>query len=244
MNDFIYLIQTEAGQLARRIGCTLVLLTLSALPQCSGGDDEGLLLLGALAMNPADAGELAVDTDDGEVAVPTGSAPPPEESVQTDFGSTEPDAEDFVAQVYFLPNNTSTVTVIDSLAPEYVPAIYTSQIQISPRAFDSGFPGIENRVEWFGVRYTGTYVASRTGTLHFRINSDDGSILRVDGSLVVDNDGTHAPRARTGSLAVVAGQSYSLELLYFQGPRNMIALELDARFDDEASFSSFDIKTF
>ena len=230
---------------ARKCATALVLGGILSLPQCSGDDDEGLLLLGALAMPPAaPLAPVSGGGGEGEVVVPEGSAPPPEQNVDTDFGSTTPDAEDFVAQVYFLPNSTRTVTVIDGLQHDYVPAIYASQDQIGTRAFDSGFPGIEDRVEWFGVRYVGTYVASRSGTMHFRINSDDGAILRVDGSTVVDNDGLHAPRTRTGSLAVTAGQSYSLELLYYQGPRNMIALELDARFDDEASFQPFDIKTF
>jgi hypothetical protein len=61
---------------------------------------------------------------------------------------------------------------------------------------------------------SGLYVAS-TGTYSFTLASDDGSLLFIDGSLVIANGGPHGPSALTNSVALTAGV-HSLEIQYFE----------------------------
>ena len=46
--------------------------------------------------------------------------------------------------------------------------------------------------------------------------SDDGSMLYVDGKLVVNNDGIHAPQTRTGKAKLKKGV-HAVVLGFFQG---------------------------
>ena len=59
--------------------------------------------------------------------------------------------------------------------------------------------------ERFSIRYTGSIYIATADTYTFYTNSDDGSKLYVNGSLVVNNDGVHAPQERSGSIALSPG---------------------------------------
>lgn len=48
----------------------------------------------------------------------------------------------------------------------------------------------------------------------FSLNSDDGSILTIDGAVVIDNDGAHSPRRMAGQKALAAGL-HRIEVRYF-----------------------------
>ncbi len=64
------------------------------------------------------------------------------------------------------------------------------------------------------------------GVYKFYTHSDDGSVLRIDGQTVVDNDGGHSARRREGKIALEAGL-HRLELLYFE---NYMGQELEVGF--------------
>ena len=51
---------------------------------------------------------------------------------------------------------------------------------------------------------------------NFAVRSDDGSKLFIDGHLVVDNDGDHGVRTKTGSIEMDKG-SHTVEVLWFNG---------------------------
>jgi len=106
-----------------------------------------------------------------------------------------------------------------------VGAVYTRSIDIPERRFDEGFPGISDRYEWFAVRYQGTGFFPRGGDYTFRLHSDDGARLFIDGRLVVNNDGLHAPQSASGTVHLSAG-NHEVVVEYFQGPRYYIALQL------------------
>jgi alpha-L-fucosidase len=57
----------------------------------------------------------------------------------------------------------------------------------------------------FGFRYTGYVAIPRTGVYRFFTESDDGSRLYIGDRLVVDNDGLHGMRERSGLVALAAG---------------------------------------
>jgi len=49
------------------------------------------------------------------------------------------------------------------------------------------------------------FQVDRDGDYRFTLNSDDGSKLYVDGKLVVDNDGTHPPKAVSAGVKLTKG---------------------------------------
>ena len=61
------------------------------------------------------------------------------------------------------------------------------------------------RHDLFAVRSSGYIHAPRTGTYTFKTRSDDGSKVYINGRLVVNNGGLHAPRDRSGSVHLRAG---------------------------------------
>jgi hypothetical protein len=102
---------------------------------------------------------------------------------------------------------------------------YTTVLNVPSRRFTEGFPGVSSRIEWFAIRYRGKFTVATSGTYRFRLLSDDGSMLYIDGRLVINNDGQHPPFSREGSLALEAGE-HALFVNYYQGPRETIALQL------------------
>ncbi len=57
--------------------------------------------------------------------------------------------------------------------------------------------------------------AGVNGTHAFTLNSDDGSLLFIDGGLVVDNGGAHAPQTTSGSTSLTAGL-HPFEIQFFE----------------------------
>ncbi len=140
------------------------------------------------------------------------------------LGTEERIGAGFRGRIYFLSEGTSALPKDFSLLKSEGD-IYTETLNVAARSFDTGFPGVTNRFEWFAIEYTTTFQAARAGEYAFRIVSDDGTKLFIDDRLVIDNDGTHPPRAKEGSVQLSAG-AHSMVVQYFQGPRNQIALQL------------------
>jgi hypothetical protein len=139
------------------------------------------------------------------------------------FGDDQEHPDKLRGVVYFLPENTQKLPDFATLKP--FGAFYTRELNVSPRRFDQGFPGIDNRFEWFGIRYDGKFNVAKDGDYQWHVLSDDGSIISVDGSVVINNDGVHPPVSKEAKLSMKAG-AHTLRVDYFQGPRYDIALEL------------------
>jgi YVTN family beta-propeller protein len=75
--------------------------------------------------------------------------------------------------------------------------------------------GVTGLTDHFGLVFTQTIQVPTSGQYEWRTNSDDGSKLYIDGALVVDNDGLHAPRAVASSTQLTAG-SHSLRVEFFE----------------------------
>ena len=67
----------------------------------------------------------------------------------------------------------------------------------------------------FGADITGILAVPANGTYTFTLNSDDGSLLFIDGSLVVNNGGPHAPLVVSGSALLTAG-NHPFEVQFFE----------------------------
>jgi hypothetical protein len=84
--------------------------------------------------------------------------------------------------------------------------------------------GIGGRREHYGLRFRGYIRVPDSGVYGFHLTSDDGSRLLIDGQEIIDNDGVHGARERSGFVALEAGL-HAMTLLFFQG-RGGIALRL------------------
>lgn len=66
----------------------------------------------------------------------------------------------------------------------------------------------------YGLIYTGYIQIPNTDVYRFRLSSDDGSLLSIDGKTIVDNDGMHWFQGKEGQAALRAGL-FPIKILYF-----------------------------
>jgi len=71
------------------------------------------------------------------------------------------------------------------------------------------------REEYFGLDFNGFVKVPEDGVYAFSTDSDDGSRLFVDGTLLVDNDGLHGRKEVSGVVALAAGY-HAVRVQYFQ----------------------------
>jgi hypothetical protein len=133
-------------------------------------------------------------------------------------------ANQLEGKLYYLAEGTEALPDFAKLKP-VEGSIYTDALNIEPRSFEEGFPGIADRIEWFGLVYTGKFAVKKGGEYVFALLSDDGSRLYIDGRLVVDNDGVHGPGTAEAAVVLKPGV-HTMRVEYFQGPRYDIALQL------------------
>jgi len=139
------------------------------------------------------------------------------------FGTTVVLPSGLRGLVYHIPHNTTRLPDFQKL--KSVGAIYTASLNTPPQDFREGFPGVTKRFEWFAIDYTGRFWITNPGSYNFVLTSDDGARLYIDGDLIVDNDGLHAPEERSGRIELNGG-IHRIRVSYFQGPRLQVALVL------------------
>ena len=72
----------------------------------------------------------------------------------------------------------------------------------------------------FGLEIEGFIKVPERGVYTLYTNSDDGTVLFVDGKMVVNNDGRHAPIERSGVMMLDAGY-HAVRVMFFQGGGGM-----------------------
>ncbi len=85
-----------------------------------------------------------------------------------------------------------------------------TSIEVSEVTLPRGLPE-----ERFAIRLTGLIEAPLDGVYRFELTSDDGSDLRIDGELVVDNGGLHGAVAKSGAVALAKG-CHAIDLRMFE----------------------------
>jgi len=166
---------------------------------------------------------------------------PGHEQLEARFGTTVVIPSGLKGLIYLLQPGTLWLPKFEKLEP--VGTIYTNGLNIPTRDFTEGFPGVTNRFEWFAIDYTGRFYVQNPGKYRFALVSDDGSKLYIDGRVVVDNDGVHAPVREEGAVKL-AGGIHSIRLSYFQGPRTALALMLGVSGPGESQFRFFNTNEF
>jgi hypothetical protein len=162
----------------------------------------------------------------------------PQAEAQEVFGNNTWLQNSFTGDIYFLPEGTSQLPDFSSLTS--VGKIYAKILNIPERPFDSGFPNVTSRFEWFAIRYTGEIRIrqSQEGNYLFRLTSDDGSRLIIDNKPVINNDGQHPTSAVEGSIFLSEG-IHQVTIDYFQGPRLYVALIFEVKPPGAWLFSIF-----
>jgi hypothetical protein len=140
------------------------------------------------------------------------------------FGTKKEIPFSLKGDIYFLPDNASQLPDFSKLKP--VGSIYATKLNFPKNRFDSGFPDVTGRFEWFAIDYNGDLFIPEAGKYKFRITSDDGSRLYIDGQRRIDNDGIHSATTKEASVDLSKGP-HKLRLSYFQGPRYYVALVLE-----------------
>lgn len=80
----------------------------------------------------------------------------------------------------------------------------------------SGSPGPSIGSDTFSARWTGEVKANFTETYTFYTRSDDGVRLWVNGVQLVNNWTDHGPTENSGTIALAAGQKYSIVMEYYE----------------------------
>jgi hypothetical protein len=160
---------------------------------------------------------------------------------QVTFGTTVVIPSGLEGRVYHIRHNTTKLP--DFTKMKAVGSIYASSLNVPPQDFKLGFPGVTKRVEWFAIDYSGRFWVEKPGDYGFTLLSDDGANLYIDGELVIDNDGEHAPRELPGVARLTQGV-HSVRVSYFQGRRYHVALVLKIAPPGEALkiFNTDDLK--
>ena len=155
---------------------------------------------------------------------------------ESSFGTTAEVHGGLRGNVYHIPPATWKLPNFAKLKP--VGTIYTHCLNIPPRHFSEGFPGISSRDEWFAIDYTASFYVEKPGKYEFFLTSDDGSKLYIDGRTVINNDGHHPPEDEFGAINLKIGP-HSIRVSYFQGPSYDIALVLGVRRPSEKQWRTF-----
>lgn len=139
------------------------------------------------------------------------------------FGTTVVIPSGLEGRIYNIKRDSKKLPNLKRRKP--VGTVYTTSLNIPVQDFRVGFSGVTNRVEWFAIDYNGRFWAEKPGFYDFSLMADDGANLYIDGELIIDNDGVHAPRERKASAKLTHGV-HSIRVAYFQGPRYQVALVL------------------
>jgi len=67
------------------------------------------------------------------------------------------------------------------------------------------------------VKWTGVLTAPATGTYTFDLTSDNGSKMYLNGALLIDNSAAQGLVTKTGTISLVAGHQYPIEVDYASG---------------------------
>jgi hexosaminidase len=69
--------------------------------------------------------------------------------------------------------------------------------------------------DFFGLKMKGILEVKEDNIYRFKLSSDDGSVLKINNEVLIDNDGLHGNIAKTGQVALKAG-FYPIEVDYIE----------------------------
>ena len=176
--------------------------------------------------------------------------PPPARAIKRrkdetfDFGSPNCFGGMIQGAVYDLPAGTQMLGPMLPMLQRTKPGgvVCTFTLNVPTRSWLEGIPGVTDRVEWFAIDYQADFWVGEAGRYSFSLESDDGSILFIDGRRVVDNDGVHSTLYASGRTELTTGMHH-LRVAYYQGPRDEVALTLKVS-PPKGDWKIFDIRDY
>lgn len=87
----------------------------------------------------------------------------------------------------------------------YLPDFSKLQENKSGVVEDLLIESIKEQGNQFGITYEGYVKIENNGVYEFSVFSDDGTKLYIDDKLIVNNDGSHSPRRKSGSIGLLKG---------------------------------------
>jgi hypothetical protein len=161
-----------------------------------------------------------------------------------DFGSPECVAGMFRGAVYDIPENTPRLEDLLEKFEQSAPAgiICTFTLDVPLRSWLEGIPGVTNRLEWFAIDYRVDFWVEVPGGYDFTLDSDDGSLLFIDGRRIVNNDGIHSDQRASGHADLSRGM-HRMRVPYYQGPRDAVELVLTVH-PPHGKWKLFDIRDY
>lgn len=126
----------------------------------------------------------------------------------------------------YYANITNPTDWLNNMA-NYTPAFSRTDVRIdftnSSQALTSAPGGVPQDVNYatvgstnFAVHWTGSFIPKYTETYIFKTITDDGVVLKIDGNTIINDFTDHGPTTDTNSIALTAGQTYTIEMDYFQ----------------------------
>ncbi|MEO8794346.1 MAG: family 20 glycosylhydrolase [Daejeonella sp.] len=104
----------------------------------------------------------------------------------------------------------------------YVPGVFNSALQIDTALSESngitpiiGLSNIKNKARMYGAVFNGYLLVENDGVVVFSTSSDDGSVLKIDGQTIVNNDGRHTGFETSGAINLLKG-FHKIQVSYFQ----------------------------
>ncbi len=179
--------------------------------------DTGVLLLGSRINTSL----IPVDENSGEI-ISESLASQASRRIRATYlrpsSSSSGGGGGFAAEFFALSSAPSNLASVNwSAAPSAtgpVPYVYFLNAADASNPFWNSGPTTR-----YGVRLTGMIEVPQSGLWTFRVGSDDGSRLLINGAQVINHDGAHSYSTREGTVNLDAG-SHSIEILFFENAGN------------------------
>ncbi len=169
----------------------------------------------------SDTIEVSVDID---ISVPvsngtTNPAPPTPTPPPATSGMTC-QVYDFAGKDKILTTNVKDLVHLGSFT--------LPEVDVTLRDWALGFPYFPSNLSYLREYYLIDCIANIQGEgkkVNMSLTSDDGSVMFINNNLRIDNDGLHSSATKSAEIKLKKGKN-KIRLLWFQGPRNHLQLEL------------------
>ncbi|MFT3948647.1 MAG: PA14 domain-containing protein [Agriterribacter sp.] len=93
---------------------------------------------------------------------------------------------------------------------------FSTMIPVKTGRVDNLSLGMQNRSDNFAVKYEGVINIPATGKYKFYNTSDDGAMLYLDNSLIIDNNGAHSSTTKESVVLDLTAGYHTIRLEYFE----------------------------
>jgi predicted esterase len=131
-------------------------------------------------------------------------------------------AKDLGGNLSSASNAASASTYVEGLYYEHSTGAWTDLDQINWSAAEfkgkvTNFTlGPRTQEDYFNFEFDGYLYITTSGTYQFQTTSDDGSRLTIDGTVMVDNDGTHGNITKSSALVTLNAGAHTINVKYFE----------------------------